>query len=63
MHDDPIGPDPKQQGSVAVRGVLNLAKPPLAIRGHAHWDDPLIELEAGTQVLNVDCRIVVMIPS
>lgn len=32
----------------------------LVVRGHSHWDEPLAELKSGTQVLNVDARVVVL---
>lgn len=60
MHDGPDGTSKHQRGCVAVRELLERRRPPLVIRGHCHWDDPLVELDGGTQVLNVDCRVVVM---
>ena len=59
IHDGPSG-DRGQRGSPRITQLLNELCPPLVIRGHAHWETPLTRLEGGTQVLNVDCRVVVL---
>jgi hypothetical protein len=58
-HDGPEG-ECGQRGSPAMREVVELYPPTLIIRGHAHWNSPLAELRNGTQVLNVDARVVVL---
>lgn len=60
LHDGPDGPEAGQKGSSAIRSVVETYNPPLVIRGHAHWRQPLVELEGGSQVLNVDSRIVIL---
>lgn len=63
MHDGPDGPALGQKGSPAIRQVLGKHRnkqSQLVIRGHAHWEEPLISLTNKTQVLNVDSRIVIM---
>ena len=59
-HDGPTGPQTGQRGSPRVTYVLNELRPPLVVRGHAHWDTPVVELAGGTQVLNVDCRVAIL---
>ena len=59
-HDGPEGPQRGQRGSPRVTDVLNQLRPPLVIRGHAHWESPMVQLAGGTTVLNVDCRVVVL---
>lgn len=60
MHDGPDGPGSRQKGSPAIRAILNDLAPSLVIRGHSHWETPLVSLNQSTQVLNVDGRIVVL---
>ncbi|MEZ6125825.1 MAG: metallophosphoesterase [Planctomycetaceae bacterium] len=60
MHDGPDDPDRRQRGSSIIRQTLERLRPSLLIRGHAHWDTPLAELNNGTQILNVDCRVAVL---
>lgn len=61
MHDGPDGPDRSQRGSMMLRMFLELMPPTLVVRGHAHWDEPLAELSNGSQVLNVDCRVAILL--
>ncbi|MBC8352675.1 MAG: metallophosphoesterase [Planctomycetes bacterium] len=60
MHDGPDAPSCGFKGSSAVREVIERYQPPLVVRGHSHWPDPLVELASGVQVLNVDARAVVL---
>jgi Icc-related predicted phosphoesterase len=55
------GPDTDdgQTGDPHVRQALEAYAPPLAVFGHCHWKAPLAELETGTQLCNVDGRLVV----
>jgi Icc protein len=59
-HDGPNFPDDGYRGSDRVRRQLESLGPPLNIRGHSHWTEPLVELVGGTQVLNVDARVVII---
>lgn len=59
MHDGPEG-GPEQRGWPAITRALERCHPTILIRGHAHWDLPLATLTNGSQVLNVDARVVVM---
>lgn len=60
MHDGPDG-DANQRGSASVREALEGTMPTLVIRGHAHWAFPLATLRNGTQVLNVDSRVILLV--
>jgi Icc-related predicted phosphoesterase len=59
MHDGPDAGDTKR-GWPSMREALERSRPILVIRGHAHWESPLATLQNGTQVLNVDSRVVVI---
>jgi len=59
-HDGPNAPSQGYVGSTLVREMIEILQPRLAIRGHAHWSEPFVELEGGVQVLNVDARVVVL---
>ena len=60
MHEGPRGDGGKYSGYVGVREVIESCPKTLVIRGHKHWPEPLIELKNGTQVLNVEATIVVL---
>jgi Icc protein len=61
MHDGPDVPGRGLRGSPAIRQVLEQLGPPLVVRGHAHWAEPLVELAQGTMVLNVHGRVVILV--
>jgi Icc protein len=60
MHDGPDWPQHGYRGLSRVREVMESSGRTLVIRGHKHWDHPLAELSNGTQVLNVDARVVIL---
>ncbi len=62
MHDGPNAPELQQRGSPEIREALQRLRPPLVVRGHAHWEHPLVAITPQTQVLNVDCRVVILCP-
>jgi|CXWL01.1.fsa_nt_gi hypothetical protein len=59
-HDGPDVAGTDLRGWISVRHALEAARPTLLVRGHAHWTTPLAPLANGTQVLNVDSRVVVL---
>ncbi|QGJ70356.1 putative phosphoesterase [Planctomycetales bacterium 10988] len=61
MHDGPEGTERGQRGSSRVRLLLERKAPTLVVRGHAHWQHPFAELENGTQIVNVDARVVILV--
>ena len=60
MHVGPDVPDSGHRGSQRIRQVVEQAEPALIVRGHSHWKEPLATLSNGTQVLNVDARVVIL---
>ncbi|WP_166826766.1 metallophosphoesterase family protein [Thalassoroseus pseudoceratinae] len=60
MHDGPDFPANDLRGSSNIRGTLERFPKTLVVRGHSHWPIPLVEMANGTQVLNVDCRVVIL---
>ncbi len=60
LHDGPDVPEQGLKGSPLIRLVVDLLPPPLIVRGHCHWEIPFARLPGGTQVLNVDCRVVIL---
>ncbi len=61
LHMGPPGSHRKQRGDERVAEVIAKNPPPLVICGHCHWPEPLAE-SAGTTVLNVDGRAVLLLP-
>lgn len=45
-------------GAAAVRECRLAAAPTLVVCGHCYWQSPLQQLSNGTQVCNVDSRVV-----
>jgi hypothetical protein len=43
------------------RARIEHARVPLTVCGHVHWDAPVAR-HAGGQILNVDSRVIVLIP-
>jgi len=60
LHDGPDAPALGHKGSAVIRELIERRRPRLVVRGHDHWPQPLVELPGGVQVLNVDCRVVVL---
>lgn len=62
LHQGPNQPQAHLRGSTAIRLALEAhqGEPPLVVCGHCHWKTPLATLDNGTQVLNVDFRVVVL---
>ena len=63
MHDGPDVSGTDLKGWPSIRHVLERSPSTLVIRGHAHWHVPLAALANGTQVLNVDSRVIVLQPT
>jgi Icc protein len=58
LHEGPYAPGVEPEGLPAVREVILQYPKTLVIRGHKFWKTPLAELHNGTQVLNVNPRVV-----
>ncbi|HEY0074775.1 MAG TPA: metallophosphoesterase [Abditibacteriaceae bacterium] len=50
-------------GDVALRHFLEKHRAPLTFCGHCHWPYPLQQLNAHTQICNVDGRVLVLLKS
>jgi Icc protein len=63
MHTGPSGSGAidAQPGIAAVRKLIEQDSATLVVRGHDHWDQPLSELNNDNQVLNVDCRTIILV--
>ncbi len=59
-HDGPNVASTMLAGWPMARVALEAAPPTLLIRGHDAWATPLAELSNGTQVLNVEGRVMVL---
>ena len=60
MHDGPDVSGTELRGLPSVRETLECSRPTLVVRGHKQWSTPLATLANGTQVLNVDSRVVIL---
>ena len=60
MHDGPDIPELGYRGSPRIRQAMTSLSLPLVVRGHAHWENAIAELQNGIQVLNVDARVVIL---
>ena len=60
VHGGPDIPGVDLRGSELVRACFLGASPTLVVCGHCHWDAPFHALANGTQVCNVDARVVVL---
>jgi 3',5'-cyclic-AMP phosphodiesterase len=59
-HDGPNVAGTALTGWPSIRQALESAQPTILVRGHDFWASPLAILNNGTQILNVDERVVVM---
>ena len=61
MHDGPDADIPGCRGITEAREIIQRKNPSLVIRGHKHWPQPLATLPNGTQVLNVEATVVILV--
>ncbi len=59
LHEGPDGGEASLRGNPEVRAAVAGSKA-IVICGHVHWDRPLVNLEGGAQLLNVDARAVLL---
>jgi hypothetical protein len=63
LHEGPDVPRTRRPGTARIRELIEVARRDLVvICGHAHWHEPLAQLDSGCQVLNVDARAVLLRP-
>jgi Icc protein len=60
VHESPAIVENGFLGSTAIRTALERLSFPLIICGHTRWSHPLVELLNGSQILNVDSRVIVL---
>jgi Icc-related predicted phosphoesterase len=61
LHESPEVPEADCWGKSSIRECLLRHGPTLVICGHCHWPTPLQILPNGTQVCNVDARVIVAV--
>jgi 3',5'-cyclic-AMP phosphodiesterase len=59
LHEPPEAPEGGCLGKLVVRDCLLRNQPTLLVCGHCHWPMPLQTLPNGTQVCNIDSRLIV----
>lgn len=60
LHDGPGNADKNIPGHADIAEVVEKQRCPLIVRGHKHWDVPLLEYPNCNQALNVDSRVVLL---
>lgn len=60
LHEGPDFPAAALDGNPKIREVLEQSPANTIFCGHRHWDQALVNLENGTQVLNVDKRVAIL---
>lgn len=63
LHETPDIPADGFQGNEKIRVALETSQGSLVVCGHKFWSEPLRTLRNGTQVLNVNERVVILIRS
>lgn len=63
LHESPAAPGREQTGSFVARDALAGRGELLVVSGHHHWAEPLAAMPGGQQILNVDARIVALLPA
>ena len=63
LHQSPDFPPKSFEGEAKIREVIEKSPPNLIFCGHSHWSEALVELKNGSQVMNVDNRVVILINS
>lgn len=61
LHQSPDVPSRQLPGEPGIRQVLERMPPLLVACGHVHWEQPLAELDNGTQVINADGRVYILV--
>jgi 3',5'-cyclic-AMP phosphodiesterase len=59
LHEGPDVPERKLRGNPLIRGAVE-SWDGLVVCGHRHWEAPLVTLDGGPQILNVDARAVIL---
>lgn len=60
LHQSPGLAEQGLQGEVLIHDELVAGPKTVVFCGHTHWDTPMIELNNGTKVVNVDSRLLIL---
>lgn len=60
LHQTPEISNCNLKGNAEIGELLQQRNSTLAFCGHIHWDEALIELDNGTQILNIDKRVFIL---
>lgn len=60
MHDGPSGRQSGYRGIEEALEIVETRLPQLVVRGHCHWQTPLVEVANGVQILNVDQTVAIL---
>jgi Icc protein len=60
LHESPQGPEGECRGKTSIQECLLRLPPTLVVCGHCPWPTPLQSLSNGTQICNVNSRVIVM---
>lgn len=61
LHESPDYPDDKFEGNEKIRQIIESSPKNLIICGHRFWKEPLRELRNGSQILNVNERVIILL--
>lgn len=60
LHESPDYPPLNLQGKASIREVIEQSPAARIASGHCHWTQLAVVLEGGTQVLNLDAKVLVL---
>ena len=63
LHQGPDFPQKALMGDSKIREIIEQSPVNLIVCGHCHWHIPLVTFDNGTQILNVDSRVVILTDS
>ncbi len=63
LHQSPDYPNKSLDGEPEIRKVIENSPKNLIFCGHRNWNIPLVEFQNGSQVMNVDKRVVILLNS
>lgn len=60
LHQSPGLAEQGLQGEALIRDELAAGPETVVFCGHTHWDTPMVELDNGTKIVNVDSRLLIL---
>jgi 3',5'-cyclic-AMP phosphodiesterase len=61
LHQGPSVVEANLEGSVEIRNMIECSPSNLIFCGHSHWESPLVVLKNGSQIINLDGRVLILI--